>query len=308
LWNVSLPVAHIEMSIFVLSLFGLGVGFLAGFFGVGGGFVMTPLLMALGVPPPVAVGSGLAIMLGASVSGTIRHVQLGNVDLKLALLLLMGTVVGVQVGAFALDTLQRGGNLHFNGAEIDVAHFCLGLCYMVLLFGIGIVMLVESGRASERKPGSPVAPTLATRLQSLSLPPCISLPASGISSYPLALLLGMGAGVGALAGLLGVGGGTIMLPIMIYFIGLRAQRAVGTDLCQICFTAGVGAVSHAVRGNVDPVLAGIVLLGSLIGARLGASATNRVGSLHLRRCFGLFAIMVGLFVFYTFLRKAKILP
>jgi uncharacterized membrane protein YfcA len=99
-----------------------------------------------------------------------------------------------------------------------------------------------------------------------------------------------------------------MLPMMVYFIGLRARRAVGTDLCQICVTAAAGAVSHVLRGNVDPVLTGIVLVSSLLGARLGASTTARVHSLHMRRYFGLFTICVGLIVCYTFLRRLHHMP
>jgi uncharacterized membrane protein YfcA len=305
---IHLPVAQIEMSVPFLVGFGLGIGFLAGFFGVGGGFILTPLLIALGVPPNVAVGSGLTIMMGASVSGTVRHVQLGHVDFKLASILFGGAVIGVQAGARLLESLKGAHDLHVFGARIDAAHFYLSLCYMSLLFGIGIVMLLESGRSARTAPHLQSQMPLAKRMQSLPLPPHVAFAGSGVERYPLLLLLAMGVLVGALAGLLGVGGGTIMLPMMVYFIGLRAQRAVGTDLCQICVTAAAGAVSHAFRGNVDPVLAGIVLASSLAGARLGASTTAKVHGLRLRLYFGLFTIAVGLVVCYTFLRRVHLMP
>ncbi len=308
MWHVGLPIAQIEINLLVLCVFGLGVGFLAGFFGVGGGFIMTPLLIALGVPPNVAVGSGLAIMLGASLSGTARHIQLGNVDFKLALILLAGTVAGVQIGAHALDSLHDAGRAKLAGVEVDVLHLCLGLCYTLLLFGVGVAMILESGRKTAAHADADGAMPLAKRLQELALYPRISLIGSGIEHYPLILLLLMGAFVGALAGLLGVGGGTIMMPMMIYLIGLRAQRAIGTDLCQICVTAATGAANHAFRGNVDPLLAGIVLVSALAGARMGASTTVKVKGLHLRFSFGVFSMIVGVVVCVTFVRKTFFLP
>jgi hypothetical protein len=303
LFDIWLPIAQQKMNVFLLCGFGLGVGFLSGFFGVGGGFIMTPLLMALGVPPSVAVGSGLAIMLGASLSGTVRHTQLGTVDFKLALLLLPGSFLGVQAGAILLNALKTTGSFHFNGGAINTAHFFLSLCFMALLFGVGISTLFESSPAPAASPDVHVTPPLALRMQGLRLPPYISLNGSGVDRFPFLFILVGGLLVGVMAGLLGVGGGILMLPFMMYFIGIKAHRAVGTSLCQICFTAAFGAVIHARLGNVDPILAIVVLAGSLVGARLGASTTSKVHSLHLRRYFALFSVAVGLVVGISFIRE-----
>jgi len=326
LLDVWLPVAHQQGSVLLLCGLGLGVGFLAGFFGVGGGVIMTPMLMALGVPPHVAVGSGLTIMVGASISGTIRHTQLGNVDFKLALLLLVGSFMGVQVGASVLGALSEwsvgsGAHLGAQGGAlvlgvlkgagsspirrgpVDAAHVCLSICYMVLLFTIGISTLLESRPSPAANPALHAPSAFALRLRALTFPPYVSLPSSGVARFPFVFILVGGLLVGVMAGLLGVGGGIFMLPFMMYFVGMRAQRAVGTSLCQICFTAAVGAASHAFRGNVDPILAAVVLTGSLVGARLGASTTSRVHSRNLRQYFGLFALAVGLLVGITFIRE-----
>jgi hypothetical protein len=302
LLDIWLPVAHQTMNVLLLCGLGLTVGFLAGFFGVGGGIIMTPLLMAVGVPPSVAVGSGLTVIVGASISGTVRHTQLGNVDYKLALLLLVGSFVGVQIGAHALGALKGAAHLSIHGHSVDAAYFVLTICYLALLFVIGATTLFESG--SSRSAALPHGtPALALWFRGLSLPPYVSLKGSGVDRFPFLVILPGGLLAGVMAGLLGVGGGIIMVPFMMYFMGLRAQRAVGTSLCQICFTAAVGAASHALHGNVDPVLALVILTASLAGARLGASTTSHVKSLHLRRYFGLFAMVVGVLVLISFIRE-----
>lgn len=299
MWNISLPVAHVEMNVLLLSGFGLVVGFLAGLFGVGGGFFMTPLLMALGVPPEVAVGSGLAIMLGASISGTVRHAQLGNVDFKLAMVLLAGSFIGVQVGAMVLQALKGMETLRLYSRNVDATYFFLSLSYMVLLFGIGIGSILKT--ASDN--GSGENGRLARWLRRWEVAPYVSLRGSGVERYPVIFLLAGGLLIGILAGLLGVGGGIIMMPFMMYIVGLKTQRAVGTSLCQICFTAAVGAVTHAFHGHVDAMLVIVVLAWSLIGARLGASTSSLIPSATLRRYFGLFVLVVGLVVCVSFLHK-----
>jgi uncharacterized membrane protein YfcA len=280
---------------------GLVVGFMAGLFGVGGGFLLTPLLNILfGVPYNIAVGSDLAQMAGMSTSATIRHGRIGNIDYKLGLLMCAGTAAGVEVGASILEVLKKAGAVTLGHARIPVMNLVMSAIYAALLLWIGTVVLRESRKAlaKVRAGGTDTIEKnwLVERLSVLRLPPMISLPRSGIASISLWVILGVGFTTGVLAGLLGVGGGFIRMPALIYIIGCPTAVAVGTDLFEIMFSSAYGAFTHATRANVNLVVVLGLLIGSTVGSQIGASLTRRLGGPRLRNVFAYIAYLAVIMV------------
>ena len=273
---------------------GLVVGFMAGLFGVGGGFLLTPLLNILfGVPYNIAVGSDLAQMTGMSTAATVRHGRIGNIDYRLGLLMFAGTAAGVEVGATGLEGLKKAGETTLLGARMPVMTLVMSLIYMALLVWIGTVVLRESRRAlaTVRAGGEDTVERnkFVQRLSTLRLWPMISLPRSGIASISLWVLLGVGFATGVLAGLLGVGGGFIRMPALIYIVGCPTAIAVGTDLFEIMFSSAYGAFTHGMKGNVNLVLVLGLLIGSTLGSQMGATLTRRLGGPRLRYVFAYIA-------------------
>jgi uncharacterized protein len=286
-----------------LVLFGLLIGGLGGFFGVGGGFLMVPMLnVAFGVPYNIAVGSDLGQMCGMSSAATVRHMRFGNIDFKLGFLMIAGTATGVEAGARLLEALKHAGGVELGGHRIDVMSLVMSAVYAALLIFLGAAMVRESLRSIRRAAGQvalasevPASPAVA-RLRSLRLWPMVSLPASGIESVSLWVILGIGFLTGLLSGMLGVGGGFIRMPALVYILGCPTVVAVGTDLFEIMFSSAYGVLTHAFKGNVHLVLVLALLIGTTIGAQIGASYTRRAGGPWVRFGFGLLAFVGVLMV------------
>jgi uncharacterized membrane protein YfcA len=284
-----------------LILFGLIMGILTGFFGVGGGFLVVPLLnIIFGIPYNLAVGSSLCQMVGTSFSGAWRHARLKNVDMKLGVILLLGSFMGVEVGARLLGTLKASGTQIVRGKEVLTMDIWMNSIYKLLLIFVGTFMLIETFKARRRKVSSP--PSLLKILESLRLPPLISLKVSHISKISLWLIVGAGFFIGVLSGLLGVGGGFIMTPALIYLFGLATPLAIGTGLFQIIFTALFGTVSHTLKGNVDFTLVFFILCGSLIGAQIGALLTKKVEATSIRQYFAFIVYIAAAIIICNFLK------
>ena len=257
----------------ILLLLGLGglVGFLSGLFGVGGGFLLTPLLIMIGIPPTVAAATDSNQIVGASASGTYAHYRLGNVDFKMGLILLLGGLVGGTLGVHLVKILRSLGN----------ADFVINLTYVAMLGIIGAYMFLES-LGSLRKP--PMEGTLKSRPESPSLyariinwlPLNMRFEKSGIQTS-LILPLFLGGLVGILAAIMGVGGGFVMVPIMVYLLRMPMHVVVGTSLFQIFFTCiNVTIMQSYVNHTVDFILALILLIGSSSGAQVGARISKRL--------------------------------
>jgi uncharacterized membrane protein YfcA len=277
--QIYLPIA--EMSVDVLLLLGLGaaVGFLSGMFGVGGGFLMTPLLIFVGVPPPIAVASE-ANHITASVSGVLAHWLRKGVDFKMGLYLLIGGMAGSSAGVWLFGILSERG-------QIDLA---ISLLYVIFLGIVGILMAQESVRTIRRRRRN-AAPAKRIRqprwIRSLPLKVRFHKSRLYISAF---LPIGVGALVGVLAGLLGVGGGFILVPAMIYLIGMPSSVVIGTSLFQVVFvTANVTFLQSVQHQTVDVVLAFFLLLGGVIGAQYGARVGARLPGEQMR---GLLALLV----------------
>jgi uncharacterized membrane protein YfcA len=270
---------HID-PIFLISV-GFVVGILGGFFGVGGSFLAGPALFAVGVPMNFVVGTDLAHIVGKSIVAARKHRTLGNIDMKLAAIMVAGTIGGVETGAQIIQALKRT-------AHID---FVVGLTFIVILLGISTFMawegiktvrhprhrkLVRKGKPGEasRQRDHTAFAHIAKRIHRISLPPHVSLPVSGIERVSLWAILLVAYGGGFFSGFLGGGAGYIRMPALIYLLGIPTHIAVGTDLFEIIISAGYGTLTHALKGNVDILIALVMHTGAAIGAQLGATLTQ----------------------------------
>ena len=277
---IYLPIAEVSMHIGIIIGLGGGVGFLSGLFGVGGGFLMTPLLIFFGIPPAVAVSTEANQIVASSVSGVLAHMRRGNVDFKMGGILMAGGVIGSSLGVALFSFLQSIG-------QIDLV---IQLSYVVFLGIIGSLMLTESVRTiiRSRKPGA-VRGKLHQHNWLHGLPLKMRFRRSKL--YISAILpLALGAFVGILAAIMGVGGGFIMVPAMIYLLGMPTSVVVGTSLFQIIFvTANVTLLQSIQTQTVDFLLAGLLLFGAVIGAQFGSRAGALLRGEQLR---GLLVLMV----------------
>jgi uncharacterized protein len=276
------PITDVTVNPLFLAAVGFLVGLLGGFFGVGGGFLAGPMMFLVGVPMNFVVGTDLAHMTGKSFIAARRHRALGHVDIKLGVLMLLGTVPGVEIGARVIEALKRTGS-------IDVV---VGVAYILILVAIGVFTAWESLRALRLVRAEAMDATEALafqgvtrRVQLLRLPPLISLPESGIESISIWVVLAVSFLTGLLAGMLGVGGGFIRMPMLIYLVGVPTHVAVGTDLFEIIISAGFGTITHALKGNVDVLMALVMQTGAAIGAQIGAVSTRYFAGPRIRLFF-----------------------
>ncbi|KAA5802219.1 sulfite exporter TauE/SafE family protein [Alkalicaulis satelles] len=283
---VYLPIAEVSLNLFLLLGLGLGVGFLSGLFGVGGGFLMTPILMFLGVPPAVAVSTQTNQIVASSMSGAIAHFRRRSLDVKMGVILIIGGVFGSVAGVQIFALLQASG-------QIDLV---IALCYVGFLGVIGALMLAESVSAIVRRARASAPPRPVRRKRTFidALPFKTRFAVSGLYMSvipPLAL----GFLVGVLAALMGVGGGFIAVPAMIYLLRMPTNVVIGTSLFQILFVTALTTVLHAARNQtVDIVLAAILIVGGVVGAQLGARYGQKVRAEELRAGLALIVVAVCL--------------
>jgi len=281
---VDFPISHAHINPVYLILTGFFVGVMGGFFGVGGSFLAGPALFGFGVPMNFVVGTDLAHIVGKSVVAARKHHSLGNVDFKLGLLMVLGTIPGVELGAQIIERLKRVGN-------VDVP---VGIAFMVILLSVSGFMAWETWKTSARRirktQGKKRSENNAfakvhRRIQKLPLPPYIKLPQSNIGQISLWVIVGVAFIGGLCSGFLGGGAGYIRMPAMIYLLGIPTHVAVGTDLFEIIISAGYGTVSHALKGNVDILIALVMHTGAAIGAQLGTVLTQYISPVRLRMAF-----------------------
>lgn len=288
-----------------VSFIGLGfiIGVLSGLFGVGGGFLLVPLLNAFfNIPYNIAIGSSLCQMVGTSTFSSLKHGGYGNIDYKLAGFILMGSIVGAEFGARVLMWLKSIGTVIIHGSSISKMDLYINIIYIVLLSLIGISMFLESKKAKKRAPRGGVVDTIfSQKIQNVKIPPLTSLSISNIEYISICYLIVLGFGVGMFSGLLGIGGAFIMNPALIYLIGVPTSIAIGTSLFQTIFISGYGAVTHFFKGNVDFTLVACILVGSLVGSQLGAKIHNRLRGAYIRYYFSLVIfIAIGIVLFKFF--------
>jgi uncharacterized membrane protein YfcA len=280
------PISGVHINPVLLGLLGLVIGILGGFFGVGGSFLSGPSLFSLGMPYHFVVGTDLIHIVGKSIVAARQHRILGNIDLKLAMVMMIGTLVGSETGVDAIEALKHSG----------AVNLVVGVTAIVVFTGISFFggweswQALRKSRASSEKGDDPkkdvlVFDRLAKVFQGLPLAPRISLRQSGIarvSIWPIVLVSFVG---GFFSGFLGGGAGYIRMPAMVYLLGIPTHIAVGTDLFEIIISAGYGAIRHAMNGNVDILVALVMHTGAAVGAQIGAKLTQYFSGPWIRLAF-----------------------
>ncbi len=286
------PNADVVISPFLLGLLGLQVGILGGFFGVGGGFLVTGGLLVFGVPATFAVGTGLTLIMGSSIINTLKHRRMGNVDFKLGFLMVGGTIPAVFGAEEVIKQLESAG----------VAGPVIRYVYVVFLALLGSFIVYDYRRTQRRK-GTDACQVstagLTLRVQALNIgperlwlpglgwvPTYVALPVSGIRRISVFIPIGLGALIGFFAGLLGAGGGFILMPALVFVLGIPTVVAIGTDLFQIIITGTVGTFVKSMSNSVDPLMVVIMLASASLGSQLGTAATRVVDASRIRALFG----------------------
>ncbi len=284
--DIYLPIANLSVNAFVIIMLGCGVGMLSGMFGVGGGFLTTPLLIFYGIPPTVAAASASTQVTGSSVSGVFAHLKRDGVDFQMGGVLVVGGLFGTLAGAGIFALLERLG-------QIDTV---INILYVLMLGGIGGMMAKESLESvAASRSGKPLPPRKRRHHPLVAnLPLRWRFYKSGLYISPLAPLI-LGFVTGIMTMLLGVGGGFIMVPAMLYLLGMGAQVVVGTSLFQILFVTISSTIMHSLTTKaVDIVLTVFLLLGSVVGAQIGARVAQKMKPEYLRLSLSAIVLLVAL--------------
>jgi uncharacterized protein len=301
------PISGAHISPIYLVIVGFVIGILGGFFGVGGSFIAGPALRVVGLDWSFAVGTDLAHIVGKSVVAVRQHRAFGNVDLKLGLIMAIGTIVGAEIGAQLIQMLKRAGNVNLIVSIVSI----------VVYVSISTFMIWESRKTlAAKKPMLPATGKgnkkdhsafmhVSRAIQRLKLRPMIELPTSGITISLWVILLVAFVG-GLFSGFLGGGAGYIRMPSMVYVLGIPTHLAVGTDLFEIIISASYGTFTHAIKGNVDILIALVMHTGAAIGAQIGAICTQYFAGPKIRLAFVPLPLIGAAIVIYTLLTGSKI--
>ena len=306
------PNAEVMVHPVLLLLLGLIVGTLGGFFGVGGGFLITGGLIVFGVPESYAVGTGLALIMGSSIINMLKHRGLGNVDFKLGLLMVAGSIPAVYLAERLNNTLEMAG----------LAGPVIRYVYVIVLLTLATFLIYDYFKTRRRAAGGPDSggrnsggeavstAGLARRVQALRIPPhslplpgrpplstYVTLPTAGLARISVFIPILVGFGIGFFAGLLGAGGGFILMPVLVFVLGVPTTVAIGTDLFQVIITGSAGTFNYACGGaallgqdcvnRVDLLMALIILAAAAVGSQIGATATRYVDAGRIRILYGL---------------------
>jgi uncharacterized protein len=301
--DIYLPIAGMSINFFLVIGIGALVGFLSGMFGVGGGFLLTPLMMMIGIPPAVAAASDSNQIVAAASSGAFAHWRLGNVDFKLGLVILFGGIVGGTIGVQLVKILRSMGNFEF----------VMKVVYVLMLGLVGGAMFIESLNTIRRSKSQPSAAPAAVPAEPklgkvfAKMPLKMHFTRSGLHTSAI-FPFSIGAIVGVMAALLGVGGGFIMVPAMIYIIGMPTIAAIGTDLFQIVLTSANVTLQQAwVNKTVDILLAVILLLGSTIGAQFGATIGKKLKGEQIRILLAVIVLAMTVKIFFDLVVEPEFL-
>jgi uncharacterized membrane protein YfcA len=302
------PISNSHVDPIYLVVVGFLIGILGGFFGVGGSFIAGPALRLMGVDWNYAVGTDLAHIVGKSIVAARQHRTLGNVDLKLGMIMALGTIGGAEAGAQLIQALKRAGNVNTVVSWVAI----------VVYLSISVFMLWESQKtlksgkgqlarksSSVKEDHSAFGP-ITKRIQGMRIGPMVSLPTSGIQEISLWTILLVAFVGGLFSGFLGGGAGYIRMPSMVYVLGIPTHLAVGTDLFEIVISASYGTFTHAIKGNVDILIALVMHTGAVIGAQIGVVATQYFAGPKIRLAFVPLPLIGVAIVIYTLITGHKL--
>jgi uncharacterized protein len=283
------PISGVHLDPIYLVFIGFTIGILGGFFGVGGSFLASPALFAAGLPMNFVVGTDLAHIVGKSIVAARAHRVLGNIDLKLAAIMVIGTIVGSEAGVQAIEILKKGAHVELVVGTVSIVVFT----GIALFCGLESWMALRLNRRTDqrrdltenRKQDVMAFDGLAKAIQRIKFAPLVSLPHSGIESISLWAILFVSFIGGIFSGFLGGGAGYIRMPSMVYLLGIPTHIAVGTDLFEIIISASYGTIRHAMNGNVDILIALVMQTGAALGARIGANLTQYFTGPRIRLAF-----------------------
>ena len=292
IFSIYLPVVGIHFNLLYLILIGFCVGVIAGFFGEGGGWFVTPALNIFGFPISYAIGTCLANIFGQSIGALKKHHRMGNVDWKLGLITVIVSIIGFEFGSQVVMALEKSGN----------AGMIIRWCYIVFLAGLGSFMFYDYFVLQKKQiqeedysynNDKPNRNKIAEKLYNIKIPPMISFPISQIESVSIWVIIIIFLFTGFFSGLLGIGGGFIILPTLIYLIGLPTAMAVGTTLITVFFSSSYGCFIYAINGRTEIVAAFVLLIGASVGAQIGASAIKYTKGYGIRLLFAIMIVFAG---------------
>ncbi len=309
IFTIYLPVVGIHFNFLLLILIGFCVGVIAGFFGEGGGWFVTPALNIFGFPMAFAIGTCLSNIFGQSLGAAKRHHKMGNIDWKLGLISVVISIVGFETGSQVVLGLEKTGS----------AGLIIRWCYVVFLTALGSFIFYDyfilqkkqykdkDSNSNKSENPEPVRSKIAERLYQIKLPPMISFPASQIEAVSLWIIIIIFLFTGFVSGLLGIGGGFIIMPTLVYLIGLPTIIAVGTTLITVLFSSAYGCFIYAINGRVELIAALILLAGASVGAQIGATAVKYIKGYGIRLLFAIMIIFAAMSViteqFYKLTQK-----
>jgi len=302
------PISGAHISPIYLMVTGFLIGVLGGFFGVGGSFIAGPALRVVGLDWNFAVGTDLAHIVGKSVVAAKRHRALGNVDLRLGLIMALGTIGGAEVGAQLIQMLKRAGNVNFVVSIVSIAVYVSISTFMIwesrktLASHKPMPRGLVKGAAGKEDHSAFMHVTRG--IQRLKIWPIIKLPTSGVTISLWVILLVAFVG-GLFSGFLGGGAGYIRMPSMVYVLGIPTHLAVGTDLFEIIISASYGTFTHAIKGNVDILIALVMNTGAAVGAQIGAISTQYFAGPTIRLAFVPLPLIGAAIVIYTLVTGHK---
>ena len=294
------PISGAEISPIYLIVVGFVIGVLGGFFGVGGSFIAGPALRLVGLNWNFAVGTDLAHIVGKSVVAARRHRALGNVDLKLGLIMAIGTIGGAEIGAQLIQMLKRTGNVNLVVSIVSIVVYLSISTFMVWESRKSLATVKPNSKSDHSAFGH-----VTRAIQRFNLAPVVHLPQSGVK-ISLWIILAVAFVGGLFSGFLGGGAGYIRMPSMVYVLGIPTHLAVGTDLFEIIISASYGTFTHAVKGNVDILIALVMHTGAAIGAQIGAIATQYFAGPKIRLAFVPLPLIGAAIVIYTLISGHKL--
>ncbi len=304
------PISNSHISPIYLAIVGFLIGILGGFFGVGGSFIAGPALRAAGLDWNFAVGTDLAHIVGKSVVAAKRHRALGNVDLRLGLIMALGTIGGAEVGAQLIQMLKRAGNVNMVVSIVSIAVY---LSISTFMLWESRKTLKSTKQSAQKKAAGPKSKQdhsefghFARNIQRLKIWPMVALPVSGVKAISLWVIIFVSFVGGLFSGFLGGGAGYIRMPSMVYVLGIPTHLAVGTDLFEIIISASYGTFTHAVKGNVDILIALVMHTGAAIGAQIGAISTQYFAGPKIRLAFVPLPLIGAAIVIYTLMTGHKL--